>query len=385
MLSNRLLQRIVLSASLMLLSAGCSSDPSTPVGSEFVDDGTLGSKPGEVFEDTLFIAGGDTSFVVSSTLAANTFLTLGTSSGYKSSILLKVDFSGAKEDSGRTVSSAVLRLRFTDQQSTAVLGARFYELTSDFSEKDTITALEHSAIAIPDSGLVNVDREIKQLGDFSLPPALVQGWIDADSTHKGIAIISSDTTQSTTIALGSHENSDAGLRPFLEVNFTDGFSRNYFILDDATFVESLQPTPNLVVSDGYARRIYLPLDLSGIISDAIIHRADLVLHLVPGSMVGNEFDVRLYVPGSSNPDDPAALSGRGVTVGTIQSDSDVLRLSVRNILLLFISGAEANNGFVLEFNEGSQIRQAEFYSSAADSSLRPSLRLTYSSPPEFDR
>jgi len=214
-------------ASVIIVSGGCSSDTETPIGSEFLSDSTLGSRPGVLFEDTILLSTEDTSFVVSSTLTSNTFLTLGINNGYKSSVILQLDFADTSLYSNKIVSAAFLKLRFTDQTSTQVLGARFFEMMEPYNETDTLTMLSMQPNPIPDSGLQNVDREINLLGSYSLPKAMVQAWIDGSAILNGIAIIPSDTTLSTQITFGSRENGDAGLKPFLSVDFDDGTSANF--------------------------------------------------------------------------------------------------------------------------------------------------------------
>lgn len=379
-----MLYRIAFIISVMALLAGCSSDEETPLGSQYIGDTIFGSRPGKVFVDTLSISSGDSGFAVSSTLTNNTFLALGSRNGYRTSMIVRADFSNAGEDTEKTVLNAFLRLRFTDQSQTDVIMARFHEMLSPFSESDTITFLDRSSIPMPDSGLVNVEREMKLLGDYSLPRALVQSWIKGDSEHNGIAIVPADTTSDAQLTFGSLENTDPSVQPFLNVDFSDGTSTNYPMSDDGTFVESLAGTSNLIISDGYARRIYLPVDLGGIVKDATIHRADLILNMVADSEIGNEFDVYLYAPTSGIVGDPGIRSGTGITRLEADPESGVLTLTVRNILLLFLNGTIENNGFVLQFdNEGSQIRQLEFYPSSAGTDLRPSIRITYSLPPEF--
>lgn len=376
--------RSLIVAVLVAVVAGCSSDPESPVGSEFLSDSILGSRPGRVFVDTLFTSPDDTSFAVSSLLSFNSFLTLGRRDDYRTAMVLKANLSNAGEDTLKEVLRATLRLRFTDQAQTDILGARFYEMLEPFSESDTITALNRSAVAIPDSGLVIIDREMKLLGVYTLPVALVQGWIRGSVPHNGVAVIPSDTTTVTQITFGSSENIDTGKQPFLSVDFADGTSTNYPMSDDATFVEWLGATSNLIISDGFTQRAYIPFELAGIVSDAAIHKAELILNLVPGSEIGNEFDVRLYTPNSRVIGSKTTFSGVGITTYATDIEDGRIVLPVRNVLLYFLNGTLANNGFVLQFDgEGSQIRQLEIYSAEAAPDLRPRITITYSTPTEF--
>lgn len=381
---NTITVRLTCILILIALLGGCSSDPETPLGSEFVSDSILGSRPGHVFKDTLATDPADTSFALSSLLTSNTFLTLGRRDDYRTSMVIRADLPGKGSDTTKTVVGASLRLRFTDNSQTDVIGARFYEMLEPFSEGDTITSLELNPDAIPDEDLTNVDREMKLLGDYTLPPALVEGWIKGDIEHTGIAVVPSDTTLSTQITFGSRENGDVSQQPFLAVTFDDGSDTTYAMTDDATFVEWLGATSNLIVSDGYTQRVFIPVDIGGLVEDAAIHKADLVLTIVPGSEIGNEFDVRLYTPNSSVVGNPDIFDGVGITTYATDIEDGQIVLPVRNVLLFFLEGVLPNNGFVLQFSgEGSQIRQLEFYSAEAGPDLGPHIIITYSTPADF--
>lgn len=372
-------------AAALLAASGCSSDPDTPLGAEFINDGTLGSEPGAVFKDTLVVTSGDRSFVIGSRLDRNETISIGLESGYRSSMMLKVDFSGAGEDTNRTVANAFLRLRVSDVSQSDSLTARFYRFRSEYSEGDTLESLDIDPTPIPDSSLVNVDREMRfAVSRYTLPPTLVQAWIRGEEPNYGIAILYEGTQSGKQLSYGSRENSDDGLHPFMTVVFTDGQQSNFPVSDDGTYVVSETSTSNLILSDGFIRRILIPVDLSNIQPDILIHDAELILTLVPDSELGSGFDVYLYSPDSGDPADPASRSGQGVTASYVNFVTGQVVLGVRNILSLYLTGGRANTGFVLRFlGEGGSIRQAEFYTSASDS-LGPRVVLTASYPPEFD-
>lgn len=372
---------------LPAIAISCSSDPDTPLGYEFMEDGTLGSRPGSVLVDTLYATSADTSFAVSSTMTRNTFLALGIKEGYETSMLLRADLSQAGEDTAKIVLKASLRLRLIDQSQQDVIIARFYELLAPFTEGDTITSLPPISVdAIPDSGLVNVDREMKLLGNYTLPRDLVQAWIRGDSIHHGIAVIPADTTTEKQITFGSRENGDPGLQPFLSVDFTDGTSTNYPMSDDATFVQSVRSSANLVVSDGFARRVFIPVPLDSFPANVTIHRAELILDIVPGTVVGNEFGLFLYTPDAPDPGSRSIWEGIGITRVTADPDTGRVILPITNMLGLMLRGVVPDNGFVLQFDdEGTQIRQIEFNTASGPPGKRPRIGVTYSTPPEFMR
>ena len=365
---------------------GCSSDPDSPVGTEFLDDGIIGSRPGEVILDTLKLGPGDQSFFIGSRLDVNSTLSIGIKDGYKSSILLKFNFDNPGADTARTVQLVRMRLRAASDSETDSLTANFFELLSNYDEGDTLLTLDLDPAAIPDSGLVEIDRQMPTaLGLYTLPTALVQDWIRGVKTHHGLAVVITPGTTDKQLLMGARENSADDRRPILEVNFTDGHSTLYKISDDGTFVESVNPTTNLVLSDGYIRRIHLPLDLTPIDPDLLIHDAKLILNYVPSSSLGSDFSVFLYSPNSDNPLGTDIWTGQAVMSGVVDFMTGRVVLPVRIILLLMLGGKEDNNGFALRFmGEGSELRQVEFYTSASDS-LGPRIELISSQPPEFDK
>ena len=368
----------------VLALVGCSSDPDTPVGTEFLEDGIIGSRPGEVVLDTLKLGPGDQSFFVGSRLDVNTTLTIGNKDGYQSSILLSINFSSAGADTNRTVELARLRLRAASDSETDSLSANFFELLSSYGEGDTLSSLDLAPSAIPDSGLVDIDRQLPTaLGLYTLPAGLVQDWIRGVKPHNGLAVVIKPGTAGKQLLLGARENSAADRRPILEVNFADGQSTLYTPSGDGTFVESVAGTSNLVLSDACIRRIHLPLDLTRLDPGLLIHEARLILNYIPGTSLGSDFSVFLY---SANDDDPLGAgirTGLGITTGLVDFTTGRVELTVRNVLLLMLGGEENNHGFALRFmGEGSELRQAEFYTGESDS-LGPRIELISSRPPVF--
>jgi hypothetical protein len=94
--------------------------------------------------------------------------------------------------------------------------------------------------------------------------------------------------------------------------------------------------------------------------------------------------VSLYAPETSNINDPDVLTGTNVSAALMSRDSDVLVFSIRNILSTLLAKGSEDNALVLRYlSEGSSIRRAEFYTSSAPDSLKPSFTFTYSTAPSF--
>ena len=361
----------------------CADSDDTPLGSEFIADGLLGSKPGVVFDDSIDVSG-DTVYTYYPLIDRATYLETGIQKGYQRTTLLRADFSTAGADTDRTVVQAALRINvieFVDYVNQ--LRARFLQLGTEYNEGDSVAVLDTTTvIPDPDTGAKERDLAFGTLS-YELPSALVQGWITGDSVNNGIAIVYSETGDKL-MGFDSREGARIS-HPRIQVGFDDGGDpTNYFVTDDGFYTRPLSSTSELVISDGFVRRIYFQVDLSQVDDSAAVHDARVVFNFVPNSVFGANQNVFLYVPNSSDPDDPGFLVGRGVVPRTLDPASGVLELPLTNVLLLILSGEVPDNGFVLRWNsENIEVRQAEFYTSA-HVSLKPKVYITYSTPADFE-
>lgn len=379
------LARLSLVLILTFLSAGgCTSDPPSPLGSEFVDDGLIHPDSIQVVQDTALVAGGDTTFVVSDYVFNSTTLELGRRNAIETWPVLRIDFSTAGGDTLLTVRSASLFL--TTVGTVDTLGATFVALAEPLAETDTLTGIDLGD-PIPDSTLTNFDRVMKPFPrTYSLPAALVQDWIRGDAAHNGIAVVLDDTTTTTRLSFGATENADTGVQPFLRVLFTTGSETNYRVSADGTFVRDLSPSEHLELSDGAPRRVYIPIDTDLFDPKTLVHEARLILHIVPESFIGEDFLVTFYAPPTSDIDDPEILSGTLVSSVLLDRTDDELVVSIKNILSTLLARGVEDPPLVLRFaTEGTGIRRLEFYTSDAPDSLKPALAFTYSTAPEFGK
>lgn len=383
-LSRRLLTALAALAVVVAFSA-CTSDNDTPLGSEFIGD-ILGSRPGVVFRDTIPVLSGDTVVTFYSLISNSTALQLGRADGYDRWMVLRADFSKAGADTAGIVDEAKLKIIFSSSDETRDIRAVFYRLGSQWSEGDTITTLDTlTAIVDPETGSRQRTMKLAER-TYPLPVDLVQGWIKGDSTHNGIAVVFTDLIDGKVISFKSSEVSSSDDRPKIQVVFRGtGTLKNYNVRHDGTFVRPVETTSNLVVSDGFVRRVYFPVDLSQVNDSAAVHSAVVRLNFVPETVVGGDQTVLLYVPNSTDPTSAKFRSGQPVSQVTMNSLSGVLEFPVTNVLLLILSGDVPDNGFVFRFNtENASVRQAEFFTSSSDS-LRPRVLMTYSTPADFDK
>jgi hypothetical protein len=369
---------------LLLLAAGggCSSDPDTPLGSEFIESGIIGSDPGEIFQDTLLVETGDVSFVVGDYIFNSDRLELGRKDDVETWPVLRVDFSAAGADTLLTVREASLRLVMSETSET--LSAVFRELGTELVDSDTLKGIALGDTILDDEGAAARTMTFAD-PTYDLPPALVQDWIRKKRPRNGIAVVLDDPADTTRLAFQSTERG-TDLRPTLRVIFTNDKISTYAMSVDGTFANETYATPNLLLSDGVTRRILFPVDLTAFDPNTLVHEAKIVLHHVPDTILGTDVSVTLYAPETTDTGDPGVLDGTAVSATVMIEESGVLSFSIRNILSTLIAKGTEENALVLRYsNEGSAVRRAEFYGSAAADSLAPAFTFTYSKSPRFGK
>ncbi|HEU4930128.1 MAG TPA: hypothetical protein VFU38_09895 [Candidatus Krumholzibacteria bacterium] len=355
----------------------CTSDPRSPLGS---DNDLASSKPGVVFDDTLDIFA-DTTVAYFTPLARDSALELGRVSGYQRSLILQISWEDAAQDAGRIVKDASFRLKAFDDVDS--LAARFYQLGEPYAEGDSVPSLDTLAVIVnPETGSSN--RILSQsTRENPFPPSLVQQWIRSEIDRDAIAVFYPDVAND---AIGTFKATEAAReRPQLFVTFTDNAQRTYFVSHDATFVRPTTTTSNLVISDGYVRRIYFRMPLDQLAERSAIHNARVRLYIVPGSTLGSSPNLVVFLPKSDDPSSKDFLDGQLVTTVTYQPSSEYIEFTMTNAIALMLQGTFENNGVIVRYDaENSRVRQVQFYGSGAPDTLRPRLFITSSTPADFD-
>lgn len=359
---------------------GCSSDENSPLGAEFVIDSLILSDPGEVFIDSLFIGGDDTTFVTNSHIPGLTLLSQGRDQFFESSMMVRIDFTPQGTDTSKTVDRAELRLVMSSSVADTIR-VIFFDMTRPYVEGDTMTVLSLGAV-IPDDGGMT-DRVLAlATARYELPDQLVQDWIRGDQTHNGIAVVTNQSGNKI-VRFGAREGADA---PSLLVVFANNDLTTYPVSDDGTFVTALKPPNDLGVGDGRIRRVLLPFNIGGVDSTILIHSALLEIHTVPSSSSGGDVTATLYAPENLDISDPGIVQGALISTQTIDLVNNRVRFPVSNILADFIASGRDNQGFVVQYAlEKTSNRQIEFYGSSTADSLRPVIILTISNAPTFPR
>jgi len=213
-------------------------------------------------------------------------------------------------------------------------------------------------------------------------------------TRQAIAIVYTDHSNRRIATVPAREVTDG--HPYLQVEYTDNSTGTYNIIDDATLYTPRFSTPNLIVSDGYARRVFLKVATDSLAKDSAVHTARLRLHVVPESLIGTALTddtppVRvdgirliLYIPDSPDPANPAFKTGQRIIEVLLRAEQDTVQFSMTNAIFLVLQGSLKNNGFAIRVrDENTELRQVEFYGTGAPDSLRPTCSVTTSTPADF--
>jgi hypothetical protein len=368
----------------------CSSDPPTTLGS---DSDVLGSEPGTVFQDTIGVID-DTTYAFNTPIAGLTFVETGIDPYYEHIMVMQPGFADLTDHPGdtlRTVQTVSLHLGTGALKES--FPVRFYKLGRKYTEGDTISIGNLPlADAIIDPVAGTIERSLELFPpSYPLPPALVQEWIRDADAREAIAIVYTDTANRRIASIASQNNPKD--KPYLDVQFTDGVTRSYEIRDDATVCRPLTTTSNLIVSDGFPRRIFFRAELDSLEDDAAVHSAKLRMHMVPGTLfrsldsdsVISTVTLLLYIPDSTDPAKPEFKTGQRITEQPADEDAEFVDFPLTNALFLVLQGTLKDNGFAIRCkDENSDVRQAEFYGNdAVVDSLRPRIYVTTSTPAVF--
>jgi hypothetical protein len=387
----------MLAAAAWLALLSCSSDPANTLGS---DSDLLGSGPGIAYKDTVSVFD-DTTYAFNTPIATDTDLEIGTDALYQRSIIVQPGFAELDtfpSDLNRTVESASIHFYTGDLGGNFLV--RFYALGKKYVEGDEVTGLDEltDADIIPDD-LGGFDRNLEvATANYPIPPALAQEWIRDETTRTGIVVRYIDTGNHHLGTVRASETT-SGSAPYLKVNFTDGRERAYDVRNDATVYEPLTTTSNLIVSDGYPRRIFFRARIDSLAKDSAVASAKIRFHIVPGSMVtpdslavtknGVSTEVPIvstimYIPDSADPDTTLFKSGQRITPVDVRGDLTTVEFPLANAVFRILQGTLKNTGFAIRCaDENTRLRQVEFYGIDAPDSLRPRMFVTSSTPADF--
>jgi hypothetical protein len=386
---------LLITVSIAVAFACCSSGPEGPVTKQFLDSLTYGVKPGSTSVDTFDATA--TVIPVPFGIGTGSLLRLGEIQGIVfEAILLSIDLSTEGEHGGKPVSGAVLSLPVRIEDTLSTLYATCHELLQVFEDEDTISAVPpFDPAAVPDA----TGETVRELGletkEFGFDTSYARRWVSSGEERLNLAIVW-DRARDPNGFVEMHSREYGSDPALLRIDFTDGTADTFLIAADYA-VASFEGA-GLDCVGGVATRIHFTFDIDDLDDRAMIHRSSLVLTVRGGGGLGvtpgealllflpSTFYYYLYTPGSSNPANPAILSGTEVDRGSFDpTDTRVLKLNLRGFIPDVAQGKRINTGLILQSDlEAVRFQRASFYEqAAADTVVIPFIEVIYTLPADF--
>ncbi|MCK5145933.1 DNRLRE domain-containing protein [bacterium] len=369
---------------MFILYSGCTDKNGNPVGLDIFDRDQFGE------EHSLLIqtSASDTFYLEPMKSGNSQYLLLGEKDNFKYNVIFRVDTSGYPEN--HKVDSAFIYLFVYNMEGDTndITLPQVYESNASWEEDDiTWEYVEENGLT---GAEVNITPRIvnKDTISFKIPNDLVEKWMaDDNEAFKGLILDYTNNGNIYSILSG-----DGSYKSYMKLHTTDladdtTHSSRIMFFDYDAFVshhEIAQDPDRLWVINGIGYRSYLNFDLSVIPENATINNALLSMTL----------DTLASWPTQTN--------GFGVSINALESDfdisqdnnvqsqsdlnastiSDSLIINVRSIVQEWARQSYENKGFLLK-GQAETIHWSgrSFYSSTADSTKRPTLKIFYSIPP----
>ena len=384
---------LILVTIVFLLSIQCTKYKDNPVGSDFFQRENWGS---EIY--SLFLsAPSDTFYQTPVYSYLSSYLHLGGYNGNMSRSLIK--FSMIDVPDTITVDSAIVTLYVNNVLGSAELpfiptvrqitgSWETSEITWDNFESSNIT---ENALTFTET-LADTDSVL-----FTLPPTLIQSWIDTtDQTENNGILLTYTSLDTGSLVQYYSSNAYEAVYPKLTLFYmedTTQMVKDVFPAKD-TYISNSQQTPDkdrLWIANSIAFRSLLYFNIDTIPANATINKATLILHADTSQSFPNNdnpFDVDCFPISDTSWSIPqvsvdSSFFASGEIWGTLEENTDILRMNITKIVEFWIYEIlDVNAGILLsgKFEEDNTLQRA-FYSTTADSALRPYLEIFYSTPP----
>ncbi|MBN2029747.1 DNRLRE domain-containing protein [bacterium] len=366
----------------------CTKYKENPVGSEFFQRENYGSETYAIFQPSPT----DTSYKTSVFTDKSGYLYVG---GYRANFSRSlIHFSITDIADTITIDSAIVTLYINN-----ILGSAsepfiptIHPITGAWEPSETNWDNFETANIMGDALTLTETTADTDSVVFTLPPSLIQAWIDTtDQTENNGILISYTALDTGTLLQYYSTNSYEEVYPKLTLFYQE----DTLITKDInpskdTYISTLQKEPGsdyLFIANSVAFRSLIAFDIDTIPQNATINNASLILHA----------DTSLSFPHNSN---PFYVYGYAITditwptplvpydsslsvAGFLDENSSVLNLNITTL----VEGwkyqlLEENAGLILMgVDEPDNILARGFYSTSADSALRPYLEIFYSTPP----
>lgn len=229
---------------------------------------------------------------------------------------------------------------------------------------------------------------------FTLPPSLIQSWIDTTDQTENHGILITYTAQDTgsLVQYYSLNSYAADVYPKLTLFYMEDTTQiinDVFPTKDTYISNSLQiPDANrLFVSNSIAFRSLFYFNIDTIPTNATINKATLILHADTSQSFpnnDNSFDMNCFPITDTSWSIPLIpVDSSLYAFGALEQYSDILQIDLTTIVECWkYEILDVNAGILLSGeDEKNNTLQRSFFSTTADSILRPYLEIYYSTPP----
>jgi len=367
----------------------CAKYKKNPVGSEFFDRDNMGKEKSCL----IYASASDTFFKYTNIKTGHsTYLNIGAVPDHniqaKSLIKFYTYLDSAQVDSA----SLTLYIHRFYGTPTGTFSCSIYKITQSW-EEDSLNIENY------DGGLqgefikdftVSFDDSVKSF-TVSLPKTLVQSWFDSTTSddNYGLMFIPNNFQFITEFYSSESDSNQPELTIYVPADTdTTDLKYNFPSSDDLFLAEGNfeSDTDFLYLTNGIASRSLLFFDVSTIPEQATINRALLNVYSDTTAAFPNwqdKYNISVFKISADSWTVPLVpLDSSTYTIIALDS-TDSASANVTPYIQQWTLGMEENYGFLLKgINENTNLDYRRLYSSKADSSKKPSLKIFYSLPPE---
>jgi len=390
-MNKNLLSKLILMTIFTVILITCAKYKKNPVGSEYFNENEMGDEKSCI----IYPAPSDTFFKNKNIKTGiSPFLSIGAVQKHNITAKSLIEFQFLPDTTQIDSAALTLYIHKFYGQNSGLFSCSIYKVTKDWDD-DSLSAITYDQSYQGEyvkEFEVSLNDTIKSFS-VSLPSALVQSWVDSTTAESNYGLLFiPNNTQFITEFYSSEADSN---QPALEIYTatepdTAGnvYPTNIVPPTNDIFIPEaeFEPTSDyLFISNGVSLRALMNFDVSQIPEQATINKAFLTVHsdtLAAFPDCQETFTVSIFEIANQNWTLPEVQID-SVTYSRIPINSDSssadLTLSVQN----WISKMKENNGLLLMGrNEYTNLSYRKLYSSTADTSKKPSLKIFYSIPPE---
>jgi hypothetical protein len=361
---------------------GCSEKERNPVGFGLQDEEGYWQVDQLVTQNVL----ADSSFHVSRGTGIGPYLLVGSWEGQETRSLISFQ-EGLPDTLDGTLSAVTMNLLAYSEVSEDSILISAYPIETPWSDSTatweipwTTPGGDYGTEPIAQGSFATGDGILFQLEFDTAGVELVRGWLDGNP-NDGI-LLKADHHEGDHLKYFYSE--DTPYYPYLQMVFTIQDTSDTITVDskEDTFIAQPVTLPGedlLLVSDGHVNRTWLQFDISAVPESSFINLAMLSLSVSEFKDPLDNASVRTYPV-----TDPHTLSYDTNTFATANlfPGKEVAEFNITTIVQQWLNGVDHHGLIIKPYLEHSSLSQVLFYSSAADSSHRPSLKIVYTVEPE---